>query len=96
MNRREHQTLIDEIIGEAALTLLQRSGPVTTQALLDELHIMQQQASDDAQAAAIRTAIDEVRSSMTAGQKRRGEQSDRDNVHPLFGHNSQGGGSRKH
>ena len=88
MNRSEHQTLIDEIIGEAALTLLQRSGPVTTRALLDELHIMQQ-ASDDAQAAAIRTAIDEVRSSMTAGQKRRGEQSDRDNVHPLFGHNGQ-------
>ncbi|MEB5971009.1 hypothetical protein ACWXWB_10025 [Pantoea dispersa] len=96
MNRSEQQTLIDEIIGEAALTLLQRSGPVTTQALLDELHIMQQQASDETQAAAVRTAISEVRASMSAGQKRRDDQPDRENVHPLFGHNGQAGGSRKH
>ncbi|XXN64713.1 hypothetical protein ACRQ84_03965 [Enterobacter ludwigii] len=96
MNRSEHQKIIDEIIGEAALALLQRTGPVNTQALMDQLMLMKQQSSNDEQRAAITAAITEVRNSISAGKKRREEQPQRDNVLQLFGNNEQSGNNRKH
>lgn len=96
MNRSEHQKIIDEIIGEAALALLQRTGPVNTQALMDQLMLMKQQSSNDEQRAAITGAITEVRNSISAGKKRREEQPQRDNVLQLFGNNEQSGNNRKH
>ncbi|QDY41716.1 hypothetical protein [Candidatus Pantoea soli] len=96
MNNKEHQKIIDELIGEAALTLLQRSGPVNTQALIDELRNMHAQASDNEQRTAISAAIMEVRNSVTAGQKRRDKKPERDNVHQLFSNADTPGSSRKH
>lgn len=96
MNRSEHQKIIDEIIGEAALALLQRTGPVNTQALMDQLLLMKQQSSDEEQRAAISAAITDVRNSISAGKKLRDEQPQSDNVLQLFGHNHQSGNNRKH
>lgn len=96
MNRSEHQKIIDEIIGEAALALLQRTGPVNTQALMDQLLLMKQQSSDEEQRAAISAAITDVRNSISAGKKLRDEQPQSDNVLQLFGHNQQSGNNRKH
>lgn len=96
MNRSEHQKIIDEIIGEAALTLLQLSGPVNTQALIDQLLLMKQQSSDNDQRAAIAAAIAEVRDSIVAGKKRREAPPSSDNVLQLFGNKEQAGNNRKH
>ena len=93
---KEHQKIIDELIGEAALTLLQRSGPVNTQGLIDELHKMHAQASDGNQQTLINAAIAEVRNSVSAGRKRRDDQLERDNVHQLFSSTETPGSSRKH
>ncbi|KNC13254.1 hypothetical protein AC790_11530 [Pantoea sp. RIT-PI-b] len=96
MNRSEHQKLIDEIIGEAALVLLQQAGPVNTQALIDQLMRMKEQSSDNHRREAIIAAITDVRASISAGKKRREEQPERDNVLQLFGNKEQSGSNRKH
>ncbi|MFJ5158332.1 hypothetical protein ACIP6T_04080 [Pantoea sp. NPDC088449] len=96
MNRSEYQKIIDEIIGEAALVLLQKAGPVNTQALIDQLIRMKEQSTDHEQREAIIAAITDVRNSILAGKKLREEQPNRDNVLPLFGDKEQSGSNRKH
>lgn len=96
MNRSEQQKIIDEIIGEAALTLLKLSGPVNTQALIDQLMLMKEQSSDNEQRAAVIAAINDVRDSIMAGKKRREEQPSADNVLQLFGNQESSGSNRKH
>lgn len=95
MKMSKHQKSIDEIIGEAALTLLQRSGPVNTHALMAELQNMQMQATDEEYCTAISMALKEVRTSISLGQQQRNEP-EKDNVHPLFGNDQSSGNSRKH
>ncbi len=96
MNRSEHQQIIDEIIGEAALTLLQQSGPVNSQALIDQLQSMKEQSADNARREAVAAAIVEVRNSISAGKKQRDEQPQRDNVHQLFASKAASGSDSKH
>jgi len=95
MNMSKSQKTIDEIIGEAALTLLQRSGPVNTHALMAELQNMYMQATDDDYRVAISLALKEVRSSIALGQQQRSE-SEPEQAHSLFGDVRQAGNSRKH
>ncbi len=96
MNRSEHQQLIDEIIGEAALTLLQQAGPVNTQALLDQLQRMKDQSAEPTRCEAVAAAINEVRNSHLAGKKQRDEPQQRDNVHQLFASKAASGSDSKH
>lgn len=96
MNRSENQQVIDEIIGEAALMLLQRAGPINSQALIEQLKVMQAQATEDSHRAAIAAAIGEVRASISAGNKARDKKPEGDNVHQLFQRAESPGSSRKH
>ncbi|NIF23943.1 hypothetical protein [Candidatus Pantoea multigeneris] len=63
MNRRYEQQRIDEIIGEAALALLQQAGPVTLRALVAQLQNMEKLANTSDRRKDIVLAINEVRMS---------------------------------
>ncbi|WP_017348924.1 hypothetical protein [Pantoea sp. A4] len=64
MSRSHPQQRIDEIIGEAALALLQQAGPVTLRALVAQLQTMHKLAEDSARRNDVMLALREVRMSI--------------------------------
>lgn len=100
MNINEHNRLTDEIIGEAALLLLQERGPINTQTLIAKLRTMEDDELDGER----KNAISQVIIQLTSGQfgiSDRNAQNDgnepmRDNVVSLFGNEQSVGGTKKH
>lgn len=100
MNIKEHDRLMDEIIGEAALHLLQERGPINTQTLIAKLLTMEASESENDR----RKAISQVISQLTTGHFGIPDQGgfsessepERDNVYSLFGGEKNASGSKKH
>ncbi|MDH1125898.1 hypothetical protein [Enterobacter sp. GD03975] len=96
MKGSDADSLIDQLIGEAALSLLKGRAPVTTEGLVQHLRNMQARETDPQRRETLATVIAEISSGMVAFTGRRTAQgrtqregslkNNRDNVVPLFGH----------
>lgn len=103
MNRSEYELLTDVLIGEAVLSLLHENGPISTQALIVRLQVMEAKETDPERRAALATVIADISSNKMATKRRSAAERtdwDRDrqkkgNVYPLFGEN-QRSDSKKH
>lgn len=95
MNSSDADRLIDQLIGEAALSLLKERGPVTTEGLVQRLRNMQACETDPQRRETLARVIAEISSGTVAFKGRRTAQgriqregflkNNRDNVVPLFG-----------
>ena len=95
MNSSDADRLIDQLIGEAALSLLKERGPVTTEGLVQRLRNMQAYETDPQRRETLAMVIAEIGSNSIAFTRRRTAQGrtnregplndNRDNVVPLFG-----------
>ncbi|HDR2468410.1 hypothetical protein [Enterobacter roggenkampii] len=95
MNRSNANRLIDQLIGEAVLSLLKERGPVTTEGLLQRLRVMKEHEKDPQRRETLAMVIAEIGSNSIAFTRRRTAQGrskregslndNRDNVVPLFG-----------
>ena len=95
MNRSNADRLIDQLIGEAVLSLLKERGPVTTEGLLQRLRVMKEHEKDPQRRETLARVIAEISSGTVAFKGRRTAQgriqregslkNNRDNVVPLFG-----------
>ena len=74
MNSSDADRLIDQLIGEAALSLLKERGPVTTEGLVQRLRNMQAYETDP-----------QRRETLARVQREGSLKNNRDNVVPLFG-----------
>ncbi|TXU06473.1 hypothetical protein D4N07_08190 [Enterobacter hormaechei] len=96
MNSSDADRLIDQLIGEAALSLLKERGPVTTKGLVEHLRNMEAYETDPQRRETLARVIAEISSGTVALKSRRTAQgriqregslkNNRDNVVPLFGH----------
>ncbi len=94
MNSSDVDSLIDELIGEAVLSLLKERGPVTTSALLQRLRNMHAHEKDPQRREAIARVIADLGENNLAFKQRRTAQGraaregslqhNKDNVVPLF------------
>lgn len=100
MNKIEHDSLTDEIIGEAALSLLQERGPINTQTLIARLRAMEAKESDSQRRMMIAKITAQLTESNPAsdnhGQPGNAAEPDRDNVYSIFGNGQKLGASKKH
>ncbi|PJZ05978.1 hypothetical protein PRCB_04425 [Pantoea rodasii] len=71
MNNIERQQLIDEILGEATLTLLQKAGPISFRALLEQLQSMKDISNNPERQELLALTIAEVRKSVIEGDATR-------------------------
>ena len=95
MNRSNADRLIDQLIGEAVLSLLKERGPVTTEGLLQRLRVMKEHEKDPQRRETLAMVIAVIGSNSIACTRRRTAQGrtkregslndNRDNVVPLFG-----------
>ena len=95
MNSSDADRLIDQLIGEAALSLLKERGPVTTEGLVQRLRNMQACETDPQRRETLARVIAEISSGTVAFKGRSTAQgriqregslkNNRDNVVPLFG-----------
>ncbi|ENA0608964.1 hypothetical protein ABFP30_000626 [Enterobacter bugandensis] len=95
MNSHDADRLIDQLIGEAVLSLLKERGPVTTDALVKRLRNMEEHEKDPQRRETIAMVIAEIGSNSIAFKRRSTAQGrtvregslkhNRDNVVPLFG-----------
>ena len=95
MNSSDADRLIDQLIGEAVLSLLKERGPVTTEGLLQRLRAMKKHEKDPWRRETLAVVIAEIGSNSIAFTRRRTAQGrpiregslkdNRDNVVPLFG-----------
>lgn len=95
MNSSDADRLIDQLIGEAVLSLLKERGPVTTECLLQRLRAMKLHEKDPRRRETLAELITEISSNSNAFIRRRTAQgrtnregslnNNRDNVVPLFG-----------
>ena len=95
MNSSNADRLIDQLIGEAVLSLLKERGPVTTEGLLQRLRVMREHEKDPQRRETLARVIAEIGSNDLAFKRRRTAQGrpkregslkeSRDNVVPLFG-----------
>lgn len=85
MRSSNQQQAIDEIIGEAALTLLQQGGPVNLRALIVQLNEMRRSCEDADTRSLITLALAKIRKSQAEGDtaSRKGNEKT-GNVHPQF------------
>lgn len=60
MKRSENETLHDELIGEAVLSLLKSKGPITTRSLVTSLQAMESVESDAVRKLALGGIITEI------------------------------------
>lgn len=97
MNRSEHQQLVDEILGEATLVLLQRAGPVSFRALIEQLQVMEDQSDDADRRQLIAQTIVEVRKSIAEGERVKQQRAEAINsVQHLYTNSHHSGNNRKH
>lgn len=66
MNRRHVDKMVDELIGEAVLSLLKENGPINTHALTQRLRSMKAHEKDPERREAIATVIAEISGSDVA------------------------------
>ncbi|EQB5728209.1 hypothetical protein M8T34_03555 [Enterobacter hormaechei] len=95
MNSSDADRLIDQLIGEAALSLLKERDPVTTEGLVQRLRNMQAYETDPQRRETLARVIADISSGTVAFKGRRTAQgriqregslkNNRDNVVPLFG-----------
>ncbi|MHC9001972.1 hypothetical protein [Enterobacter adelaidei] len=95
MNSSDADRLIDQLIGEAVLSLLKERGPVTTEGLLQRLRVMKKHDKDPWRRETLAELIAEISSNSNAFIRRRAAQGrtkregslneNRNNVVPLFG-----------
>lgn len=94
MNSSDADRLIDQLIGEAALSLLKERGPVTTEGLVQRLRNMQACETDPQRRETLARVIAEISSGTVALKvaephkdeyRERDLKNNRDNVVPLFG-----------
>ncbi|MGC8401560.1 hypothetical protein ACP3P6_17175 [Enterobacter mori] len=94
MNSSDADRLIDQLIGEAVLSLLRERGPVTTEGLIQRLRNMKAHEKDPQRRETLARVIAEIGSNDLAFKRRRTAQGrpkrgslkeSRDNVVPLFG-----------
>jgi len=97
MNRSERQQLVDEILGEATLVLLQRAGPVSFRALIEQLQVMEDQSDDTYRRQLIAQTIVEVRKSIAEGERVKQQRAEGINsVQHLYSDSHHSGNNRKH
>lgn len=103
MNSSEIEQLTDELIGEAVLSLLKENGPISTQALIRRLKVMESKELDVRRREMLVRVIAEISSNNLAslprgipGEKPEWDKDTSNNVYPLFGESKQSGGSKKH
>lgn len=98
MNRSYEQQRIDEIIGEAALALLQQAGPVTLRALVVQLQNMEKLAETSDRRKDILLALQEVRMSVKSANTGLPQESweQEDKAHHILLSAQSNPGSRKH
>ncbi|MDF7631311.1 hypothetical protein PUG46_18825 [Erwiniaceae bacterium L1_55_4] len=97
MNRSEHQQLVDEILGEATLVLLQRAGPVSFRALIEQLQVMEDQSDDADRRQLIAQTIVEVRKNIAEGERAKQQRAEGLNsVQHLYTDSHHSGNNRKH
>lgn len=97
MNRSERQQLVDEILGEATLVLLQRAGPVSFRALIEQLQVMEDQSDDTYRRQLIAQTIVEVRKSIAEGERVKQQRVEGINsVQHLYSDSHHSGNNRKH
>ncbi|MDV0596395.1 MULTISPECIES: hypothetical protein [unclassified Enterobacter] len=95
MNSSDADRLIDQLIGEAVLSLLKERGPVTTEGLLQRLRVMEVHEQDPWRRETLAVLIAEISSNSNAFIRRRTAQGrtnregslneNRNNVVQLFG-----------
>ncbi|AUJ81927.1 hypothetical protein CWI88_13085 [Enterobacter cancerogenus] len=95
MNSSDVDKLIDQLIGEAVLSLLKERGPVTTEALLQRLQRMKAHEKNPQRRETLAKVIAEMVETTIPFKRRRAAQGrsnregslkyNRDNVVPLFG-----------
>ncbi|WP_368541097.1 hypothetical protein [Enterobacter soli] len=95
MNSSDADKLIDQLLGEAVLSLLKERGPVTTDALVQRLRDMKAHEQDPQRRETLAMVIAEIGNNSIAFKRRRTAQGRperegplrnyRDNVVPLFG-----------
>ncbi|MEH0885545.1 hypothetical protein [Enterobacter sp. UNJFSC 003] len=95
MNNGDVDKLIDQLIGEAALSLLKERGPVTTDSVVQRLRNMKAHEKDPQRRETLAVVIAEIGSNDTAFTRRSTAQGrtiregplkhDKDNVVPLLG-----------
>ncbi|MCV2531864.1 hypothetical protein VPX56_09695 [Enterobacter wuhouensis] len=95
MNSSDADRLIDQLIGEAVLSLLKERGPVTTDGLVQRLRSMKAHETDPLRRETLAMVIAEIGSSTIDFKRHRTAQGrnvregslkhNRDNVVPLFG-----------
>jgi len=95
MNRRHLDKMVDELIGEAVLSLLKENGPINTHALAQRLRNMKAHEKDPERREAIAAVIAEISGSDVAFKHYKAVQSpasregsqriNKNNVVPLFG-----------
>lgn len=95
MNSSDVDKLIDQLIGEAVLSLLKERGPVTTEALLQRLQCMKAHEKNPQRRETLAKVIAEMGETTIPFKRRRAAQGrsnregslkyNRDNVVPLFG-----------
>lgn len=97
MNSSNQQQAIDEIIGEAALALMQQGGPVNLRALIVQLNEMQLVADEAERGALITLALAKIRESQAEGANvpRKGVEN-AGNVHSQFAGLKISPNTRKH
>lgn len=87
MNRSENEVVMDELIGEAVLSLLKTNGPITTQSLLMTLKAMEGVERDAGRRellAAIISEIDAVSPKESGMQSAENSGENGKRVFPLF------------
>ncbi|HDR2705902.1 TPA: hypothetical protein QCJ50_000122 [Enterobacter mori] len=95
MNSSDADRLIDQLIGEAVLSLLRERGPVTTEGLIQRLRSMKAHEKDPQRRETLARVIAEIGSNDLAFKRRRTAhgrpkregslKESRDNVVPLLG-----------
>jgi len=95
MNSSDADRLVDQLIGDAVLSLLRECGPVTTDALVQRLRDMKAHEKDPQRRETLANVIAEIGDNSFAFKRRRTAQgrpiregslkNNRDNVVPIFG-----------
>ncbi|MEJ4043987.1 hypothetical protein [Erwinia sp. SLM-02] len=100
MNKIEHERLTEQLIGEAAFTLLQKKGPINKQSLTRQLQQMASHEVDSERRAFIAGLVAELSSDGPSFFKGNGmyqsAEQNSDNVYPIFGENTVSVIPRKH
>jgi hypothetical protein len=107
MNRSKKEKLIDQVIGEAVLSILYDNGPISTRSLIERLQTMEATEQEEARRYVISDVIVDIRHNrlgisrrmMVPAQKEWDRESriqPENNIYPLFDDRTTPGSSKKH